>query len=231
MNQTKTLTISVSQMADLLKQIKGARPLTISALTDTRARKTGNPYAEVLKLTHINGFVGVDYAASVERQQTKDGQPVGFEAKRHAWGDKVCSALRQHRTNGKLYLTMQPRKVLDKQVFFGRNPSSGALVQVPKARIASFLPEKRSAAPSQGVEHEVITRDYSLDNITAITLDGQAYRVRPDTHKEKVGRAVKTLVRAVVGQTPKRPMDAAQVYDEASREMSRYPEGWDGHKP
>lgn len=177
MNQTKT--ISVGQLADILRSVVGAKPVTISALTDTRARKTGNPYAEVLKLTHVNGFVNVDYSASVERQQAKDEQPVGFAARPHAWGDRVSNTpLRAHRKTGKLYLTIQPRRILDKQVFFGRNPSSGALVSVPKTTIAQFLPEKRSAAPSQGVEHEVVTRDYALDNLTAITLNGQAYRIR-----------------------------------------------------
>ncbi len=176
---SQTKTISQSQLADMLRSVKGARALTISALTDTRARKTGNPYSEVLKLTKINGFVGVDYGASVERQQAKDGQPVGFEAKQHPWGDKVeGTPLRAHRKTGKLYLTLQPKKVIDRQTFFGRNPASGVLVQIPKATIAAFLPEKRSAAPSQGVEHEVLTRDYALDNITAISLNGETYRVR-----------------------------------------------------
>ncbi len=176
---SQTKTISVGQVADLLRSVKGARAVTISALTDTRARKTGNPYAEVLKLTKVNGFVNVDYSASVERQQVKDGQPVGFEARPHAWGDRVENTpLRAHRKTGKLYLTIQPKRIVDKQTFFGRNPTSGALVSVPKAVIAPFLPEKRSAAPSQGVENEVVTRDYALDNLTSITINGQAYRVR-----------------------------------------------------
>lgn len=230
-------------MADLLRTVSGAKPVTISALTDTRARKTGNPYSEVLKLTHVNGFVNVDYSASVERQQTKDGQPVGFEARPHKWGDRVGNTpLRQHRENGKLYLTIQPKRILDKQVFFGRNPTSGALVSVPKSVIAPFLPEKRSAAPSQGVEHEVVTRDYSLENITAITLNGQAYRVRadgapqaPQVKPSAPGKTAGQVYLDTVKAKGKRSfMASASVKplgtDGPIGEEHCQPEGWDGHK-
>lgn len=173
-----TQTITVSQLADKLRAIKGARALSITALTDTRARKTGNPYAEVLKLCRVNGMVGVDYEGAVERQQAKDNQPVGFAVRPHPWGDKVCSAMRQHRVNGKLYLTIKPERVLDKPVFFARGKESGALVSVKKENVQAFLPVKRDAAPAQGTLNEVLTRDYALSSITAITLDGQTYRVR-----------------------------------------------------
>lgn len=174
-------TITLAQLTDKLRAIRGARPITITALTDARARKTGNPYAEVLKLARVNGIVNVDYSAAVERQQARDEQPVGFAARPHAWGDRVDETpLRAHRETGKLYLTIKPQRVVDKPVYFGRNPTSGALVSVPKATVEPFLPAKRSNAAAQGVEHEVFSRDYALSGIVSAVIDGETYRIRAE---------------------------------------------------
>lgn len=181
MNQTKT--ISVGELADILRAVKGACPITITALTDADARKRDietktrpNPYSEVLKLARVNGMTGVDYAAAVERQQEHEGAPVGFEA-RKPWYTRTHPALGQHDKTKALYLLLKPNRTIDRPTYFGRN-EAGVLIQVPKARIEAFLPTYRSAAPSQGVEKEIPWRTYGLDGISQIAIGGQRYRVR-----------------------------------------------------
>lgn len=170
-------TLTPTELGEALRAIKGARALTITALTDTRARKTGNPWSEILKLSRVNGMTGVHYAAAVERRQALEHQPVGFEA-REPWYERVCGTLGQHLKTGELYLLIKPERVLDRPTYFGRNPNSGVLVQVPKAAVEPFLPVHRSAAPAQGTLTEVPWRTYALRNIVSAVLDGTLYRIR-----------------------------------------------------
>lgn len=226
MNQT-TKTISVSALADILRAVKGACPVTITALTDAKARKTGNPYSEVLKLARVNGMTGVDYAAAVERQQEREGKEVGFEA-RAPWYDRECGTLGKHKKTGELYLLLKPNRTIDRPTYFGRN-GAGVLIQVPKTKIADFLPPYRSAAPSQGVDKEIPWRTYGLAGISQIAIGGQRYRVRHD------GATVKLAKPRTIAQAVKRSfMAGASIKpfgtDGPIGEEHCQPEGWDGHK-
>ncbi len=194
---SQTKTISQSQLADILRAVKGACPITITALTDAKARKTGNPYSEVLKLARVNGMTGVDYTAAVERQQEREGKEVGFEA-RKPWYTRVCGTLGEHDKTKELYLLLKPNRTIDKPVFFGRN-AEGVLIQVPKAKVAPFLPPYRSAAPSQGVDKEIAWRTYGLAGISQISIGGERYWVRADSHIPKAPRV--RAMSKTVGQT------------------------------
>lgn len=167
-------TINQFQLAEILRNVKGAKPITISALVDAKARKTGNPFREILKFSRVNGFTGANYEASVNRQQGREGSVPAFEARERSWGERVAPALVVNK--GKLYLVIQPQKTAQ-PVFFGRN-DQGVLMQVRKSVIEKFLPAKRSSAEAQGVSKEIVYRNYSLENITSLSIDGEKYRIR-----------------------------------------------------
>lgn len=165
--------ISRAQLQVLLAQVKGAKPLTISAFVDAHPRKTGNPYAEIRKLSKVNGFTGCDYSASVNRQRDREGSVPAFEAKERSWGERVSPALVE--LKGKWYLAIQPQATAT-PLYFARSEGK-PFVHVPKAKIETFLPAERPAT-NQGTEKEVVYRNYSLENIVGLTMDGQSYRVR-----------------------------------------------------
>jgi predicted 2-oxoglutarate/Fe(II)-dependent dioxygenase YbiX len=167
-------TISLPQLQILLARVKGAKPLTISAFVDARAKKTGNPFAEIRKLSKVNGFTGANYEASVNRQQDREGTVPAFEAKERSWGERVSSALVEK--DGKWYLAIQPRAT-SKPMFFARMAGQPFKLTVKEA-IAHLLPAHKSNAESQGVDKEVVYRNYALANIAAITMDGESYRIR-----------------------------------------------------
>lgn len=176
MNQT-TKTISTGQLAAILGGVKGATFLTISALVDARAKKTGNPFAKVLKLSpKVNGVTGADYEASVNRQLDREGKgQLTFTATEHKWGERIGPALLRHRENGNLYLVIQPKST-GKPLYFGANPGK-LLKQVSKESIATLLPADRPAT-NQGTDKEVVYRNYALESIASISIGGQRYRVR-----------------------------------------------------
>ncbi len=174
MNQTKT--ISTGQLAALLGGVKGATFLTISALVDARARKTGNPFASILKLSQVNGVTGADYEASVNRQLGREGKgQLTFTATEHKWGERIGPALLRHRENGNLYLVIQPQRTA-KPIYFGANPGK-LLKTVSKESIAAYLPAEKPAM-NQGTDKEIVYRNYALESIAAVSIGGQKYRVR-----------------------------------------------------
>jgi hypothetical protein len=169
-----TQTINQTQLAEILRSVKGATPLTISALVDARARKTGNPFAKVLKLSKVNGMTGADYEKSVNRQLDREGKgQLSFTANERKWGERIGPALVEK--EGKLYLVIHPQRTAS-PVYFGQNPGK-LLKAVAKETIAAFLPAPKPAA-NQGTDKEIVYRNYSLENITALSLGGKTYRVR-----------------------------------------------------
>jgi len=173
MNPTQTITRS--QLREKLGALKGATFVTISALTDARARKTGNPYEIVQKLTKINGVVGADYESSVNRQLDREGKDqLTFTAKPRKWGKRISSGLVVGNDGVTFYMPIQPRNS-SKPVYFAT--ISGMRKQVSKDKIQQFLPEVKHAE-NQGTEKEIVYRDVGLESITAITMGGESFRVR-----------------------------------------------------
>lgn len=174
MKTVKTLNVAGLQI--LLARVNGAKPLTISAFVDARCRKTGNPFKEVRKLSKVNGMTGANFEASVNRQQVREGATEGtFQAGERKWGERVSSALVEK--EGKWYLAIQPRSTA-KPLYFAKKADGEPFVNVAKSVVEPFLPVVKPQAESQGVEKEVIYRNYSLENIASITMDGETYRVR-----------------------------------------------------
>lgn len=168
-----TQTINVNQLAERLALIKGAQPIAFVSLTDADARKTGNPYSQILKLSKVRAFTGADYENSVNRQLDREGKgQLEFHAKERSWGERISSALVQNK--GELYLVTQILGT-SKPIYLAKR---GRLLQVvSKEAIADFLPAKRKAV-NQGTEKEVVYRNYKLSSIVSIALGGQRFRIR-----------------------------------------------------
>jgi len=210
-------TINQEQLKTLLANIKGAKPLTISAFVDARPKQKAkftdqywlfpngetkkitmkdiatdferenpgvkivakerielNPFEEIRKLSKVNGFTGVNYEASVQRQEMREGVAPTFEASERQWGERVSSALVENK--GKFYLAIQPKHSA-KPVFIARKSLSDFFKVVSKDSIANFLPVHKPNA-NQGTEKEIIYRNYALESIAGLTIDGETYRVR-----------------------------------------------------
>jgi hypothetical protein len=209
-------TISPAQLVVLLAKIKGARPLTISAFVEAKTNKTAiveraigrptgkagknvyntlsdearanlvlkeNPFAVVRKLSKVNGITGANYEASVNRQQAREGSEPAFEAKERAWGERVSPALVEDK--GKWFLAIQPRAT-SKPVYFTKRADGEPFKHTLKTEIEAFLPPARDYGETQGVEKAVIYRNYSIDNIASITIDGETYRIRHESSAPNV---------------------------------------------
>lgn len=161
--------ITVDELAAILLKKKGARPITFSAIVDTRARKTGNPYDQILKFSVVNGFTGHDYENSVNRQLGREGQEQDFNVQARTWGENVNGIVVQ---NGKkFYLRVRPLRT-KKPIYLTRKGSK--IERVEKDKIEKFLPPVYHAQ-NQGTIKEIVHRDYSFDSLRTISIDGEKF--------------------------------------------------------
>ncbi len=167
-----TQRITKGRLAKILLSITGAMPATILVETEVKMNKTNNPYfGEVTKLMEANVFINFNYQNSVNRARVKEGKAADFVAQPRKWGQKVPNTpLILH--NGAYYLEAR---------FLGSNRTKTAVFHkgrlLDPAKISSFVAVK-SESKTQDLEKEVVMRDFKLENIKEITLNGIHYIVR-----------------------------------------------------
>lgn len=178
MNETIEREVTPEELKDLLMSRKGANFVSFESETDARLRKTGNPFGEVRKTSKVNGMINWVYANAVNRQRSREGQPVGedgevehFEPKPRKWGTRIKGTPFVE-NNGKLYVEIKVERTLSKPTY--RDADGNVLTA---EQVAPFLPKRKKNA-RQGVDKEVILRDYSMDNIRRIKVNGETFVVR-----------------------------------------------------
>jgi hypothetical protein len=171
-------TIARNELPALLADLtRGATPVSFDVETDARlvqkCRETKQPHSfgKVNKLAKVNGFLGTDYAAAVNRQQVREGGEGDFIPSAPPWGvlrdDKV---LVDHK--GKVYVQINARSVSGDVQYVS---DTGDVLT--RDDVAPYLPAKSSNREHQNVDREVVIRRYSIDSITAVNARGQRWIV------------------------------------------------------
>ena len=166
--------ISRNELRNVLLNQASATPVTVTAMTDARAKKTNNPFGRIFKMSRVNGFTGFSYENSVNRQREREGKDKNFEAQNRSWGEKVNNCLVEK--DGEWYISLKVEKVLDKPKYLYYDNQKG-LTFLSKDKIENLLP-KSHGAEKQGLDKEVIYRNYKLESIVSIAINGQLYKVR-----------------------------------------------------
>jgi hypothetical protein len=169
----KSKTVSVNQLREILARVSSACPIGFSAFVSARCRKTGNPFADVAKLSRVSAFTGINWEASVNRQLDREGKAETFEASARSWGVRVSPALVENK--GQFYLVAKVERTA-KPVYLAKRQAGLPWSPVSKAAIAAFLPVAKPA--STGTEKELVYRNYALANLTRVAVGGEVYRVR-----------------------------------------------------
>lgn len=173
-------TITHKQLAEMIAKSQGSLIVGIQALTDAKARKTGNKFGPIFKQVRAVGFVGADYEKAVNREAGRQGEKPRFEAEKLPWG-KWLIPNKLIENNGKLYLRTQsspgvrrkqPAKVLSYRDAMGKFLS--------REEIKPFLPPVYESAKQQsetGIDATVWVRTYAFDSIQKIRIAGQTFQV------------------------------------------------------
>lgn len=186
-------TLTHSAFISILNAHKGAAIVGLSALTDAKARKTGNPFpnATVFKDLRAVGFVGADYGKAVQREGERQGsaEAATFEAKPLPWGawvegmegkviaHKGAHYLRTQTTPGQR--KRQPARLIGYRDTEGRFLSPDA--------VKPFLPaptvSKRQADAGLGesASEQIMVRTYAFASIRKVRVNGRTFALVPDT--------------------------------------------------
>lgn len=165
-------TITYSELVEILRNHKGATPISFTALTTVNARKTGNPYDAILKLSTVNAFTGHDYENSVNRQRLREGKTPDFVEQGRAWGTNINNLLVEK--DGKFYLRVRPLKSLEEPTYFTR--VGNKLTEVKKSVIERFLPAIYHSQ-IQNTDKEIIHREYMVENLRTVSINGEHYEL------------------------------------------------------
>jgi hypothetical protein len=160
--------ITQSALIGLLNGIKGATFATLNTRTDAKLKKTGNPFAmPVTKESRVNVTLGFQYEAAVNRQRTREGTEADFEARPRQWGERVPGTfLVTHK--GRTYLETKVERSVETPVYRDANG-----VELDPEAVKPFLPSR--GGNRQGVEREIVVRDFALDSILAIRMKKEDY--------------------------------------------------------
>ena len=170
----------------MLENHKGAAIVGIDALTNARAKKTGNPYEKVEKLSRFVGFVGMDYAKAVNEELESQGQESTFKSKPLQWGEwlkdekgKPSKKIITHK--GRLYFaTTSNRKIRAKRKVKVQFYADGFPVE--KDVVSDFLPVKKTSArqESAGIkegERQIQRRTFAISSAKRIRFNGKNYAI------------------------------------------------------
>jgi hypothetical protein len=188
MNETTaTKTINEQDMLTVLNEgVKGNTFVTISTDTEPAMRKTNNPYyGLVRKLTTLNGMIGFDYPANVNKLAASEGKEER-NAKPRSWGEvSPCKRFIFHK--GAVYLRFRSEKCLEAPVYLMDGQ------EIAKALLDPFLTVKTKSSTQADLDGEIVVRDFSLASIKTITFRGVKYVI-----DHEVPATVQTITAPVV---------------------------------
>jgi hypothetical protein len=187
--------LTVKQLTEKLDAIRGASFVTITSRTEPAMvkfhRETGepNPHYGATKISLVNGMVNWCYGQSVNNQRLREGNGEHFFPESRRWGqrrfynaegqpvyDRTASVRLSPFVDHKgwVYLELKVQNCIEHRY---EAPDGTVLTDED---VAPYLPIKGESR--QGVEREVILRDYTLDkdgmcNILAITMGGETYHI------------------------------------------------------
>lgn len=169
---------------ELLNRISrpGAIIMAFGTLTDTKARKTNNPYGVIMKTARFTGIVGADYEKMVQRQEVKATGEKTFETNSLPWGEWVKGQegkLISHKGGIYLRISFPPneRQVKARVTYWTQ---SRKFIKAKDALPFIPVPKMSERQKEVGVteEKEVKVRTFNLSSIRYVKIDGKLLKVK-----------------------------------------------------
>ena len=146
----------------------------IDSLTDSKARKTGNPFGTIFKRTRCVAMVGAEYGKAVNRQGEREGFKAEFVADSLPWGEwLIANKVITHK--GELYLRTQTtagmrrkRPAIVRYIGEDGNP-------IAREKALEYVPASKGSAKQEkcGVYGEVMVRTIKMANILRLRINGE----------------------------------------------------------
>lgn len=159
--------LTQQQLVEALRSLRervGSVILTVEIDTEPKLKKRGNPYAErvVRKRFRMNGSLGPDYEAAVNRRLERAGEEPNFEAQERSWGERSEDAFVTY--GDRQYLVLHERS-RSEAVYSVDGETVDAEVLKP------YFPAQKER------EETVKYRNVFLGNVRSVTFGGETYTV------------------------------------------------------
>lgn len=184
---TPAVRISPKRLELLLRGVYQATIVTIEARTKPRLMARHplngrpNPYRGATKVATVNGMLCWRYSRAVNRQRGREERTPDFQALPRAWGVRLRGTpLVEHQ--GELYLELKVERVLH-----CRYESAGGKA-IDAGDIEPYLRRRPPGASRQGLEREIVLRDYALANLVSVTFGSFRYVVRREAKRRSKRR-------------------------------------------
>ena len=165
------LSLTLPQFVRRLNGIDRSQPVGMITVTVPDMKKRSNPYfGRVVKISHITCWINTRYSRSVNLQRIREAKSADFRARERAWGSKIEKRpLVEHDDQYYFEVKLQTRKSQLRLVETGE--------VIPPETIKPFLaPLKKN--PRQRLNREVILRDFRVDHVAELRINGEVWRVR-----------------------------------------------------
>lgn len=162
----------------------GVKLVGLVTVTDTKARKTDNPFGSIFKVCRLVGMVGANYEAAVQREGAeRQGaeKAIEFKADSRKWGTWVIpSKVATHEGNYYLRTISTPgqRKLKTTKVLSYRDAQGNVL---NREEVKQFLPapSKSTKQLDTGMVATVDVREFKFTGIHRIRIDGETFELVP----------------------------------------------------
>lgn len=171
------------QLERILMATSRSQFVSLTAVTDPDMRKRNNPFVGVVrKVSMVVGVICWNYASAVNRQRVREAGSAAsttrFESVPRHWGSRIKGTpLVSHVSAGDgqtvLYLEV---KVQSRTVhYFDRDTHCS----INRDDLHPFLTSRETESNRQGVDRQIVLRDFRLTNIAELTLAGIRYTIAP----------------------------------------------------
>lgn len=181
---TQTIaTMTRAELIETMHHLRGARIVTLHTEVEPAIKKPKTSWmaGRILKRSKINCVINFHYSNAVNKQREREAAPLMehplvlagvatieveyFEALPRKWGTRIDGTpLITHK--GEWYLETKVERVYDTEYLLDNKP-------VDKSEISEYLVERGGESARQGVEKQIILRDYKVSSLRAITMGGK----------------------------------------------------------
>ncbi len=173
----KITTISRKSLVEKLLTLRGASFITVTTTTDSRAKKTNNPYGKIYKTAVANCQVNFHYDTAVLNRLAKEGKDASVFERGESWHepykpDGILTPLcvKKGETEPE-YLRVRHLLAVGEPVYTTEDGT-----ELTEEEVRPFLP-KPSEYKNQGTDEPIKFLVYSLSSIKIIKMGGDTYFV------------------------------------------------------
>jgi hypothetical protein len=173
--------ITMKELSDTIKGIKGATFCGFQYTAPVEMKKTGNPHRDAVltKTQYVSGNIGQRYDKALDKAIESEGKGelvdmglLSVEVNGHQWGEH----------DGKNIIVNPKTGIESLQLVLTGNQGSTDIhytldgIPIEKDTVKQWLPVKKPYT-KDGLETEIIVRDFRLDRISTIKIGGEEFEV------------------------------------------------------